>query len=73
MIDVEAQPNAVRVTVPTTGMTPQEISDFLSWLRVESAARRSRMSDDEAWKLSEEIKSGWWAANEHRFRAKEGA
>ena len=49
------------------GMTPGEINDFVSWLRVESVVRRSRLTPEAAWKLSEDIKSDWWQANERRL------
>jgi len=40
---------------------------FLDWLRVEATARRSHLTDDAAWKLSEDLKSSWWTQNKSRF------
>ena len=68
MIAVKAEKERLEVSIPTEGMTPEEISNFVSWLRVETVARRSKLTEDAAWNLSEEIKSDWWQANEHRFR-----
>ena len=62
----------LRVTIPTEGMTPSEVNDFVSWLRVESVVRRSRLTPEASWRLSEDNKSDWWQANERRFLA-EGA
>ena len=67
MIAVKAEAGRLQVTIPTEGMTPEEVNDFVAWLRVESVVRHSRLTPDAAWKLSEDIKSGWWAANERRF------
>jgi len=39
----------------------------VAWLRVESIARRSKLTDGAAWKLSEEIKADWWKQNSPRF------
>lgn len=72
MIAVRAEKGRLEVSIPTEGMSPEEVSDFVSWLRVESIARRSKLTPEEAWKLSEEIKSDWWQANEHRFRPQGG-
>ena len=72
MIAVKAENDRLQVTIPTAGMTPGEVNDFVSWLRVESVVRRSRLTPEVAWKLSEDIKSDWWQANEGRF-APEGA
>jgi hypothetical protein len=43
------------------------VNAFVNWLRVEAAARRSRLKESAAWKLSEEVKSDWWSRNESRF------
>ncbi|MBI5384341.1 MAG: hypothetical protein HZA90_06595 [Verrucomicrobia bacterium] len=67
MIAVKAEHDRLHVTIPTAGMTPEEVNDFVSRLRVESVVRRSRLTPDAAWKLSEDIKSGWWQENERRF------
>jgi hypothetical protein len=67
MIGVESNDREIRVNIPTDGMSPESVRAFLDWLRVEAAARRSRLTDDSAWKLSEDIKSEWWSKNESRF------
>jgi len=67
MIAVKAENGCLQVTIATEGMTPGEINDFVSWLRVESVVRRSRLTPEAAWKLSEDIKSDWWQANERRL------
>jgi hypothetical protein len=72
MIAVKAENGCLQVTIPTEGMTPGEVNDFVSWLRVESVVRRSRLTPEAAWELSEDIKSEWWQANNRRFTA-EGA
>ena len=67
MIAVKAENGCLQVTIPIEGMTPGEVNDFVSWLRVESVVRRSGLTPEAAWKLSEDIKSDWWQANEQRF------
>ena len=69
MIAVKAEKDHLEISIPTEGMSPEDVSDFVSWLRVESVVRRSKLTPDAAWKLSEEIKTGWWQANEQRFRS----
>jgi hypothetical protein len=72
MIGVTTENDQLLVTIPTQGLTPDEVNDFVAWLRVESIARRSRLTPEAAWKLSEDIKSDWWNTNEQRFAPKEG-
>jgi hypothetical protein len=72
MIAVKAENGRLQVTIPTEGLTPSEINDLVSWLRVETIARRSKLSPEGAWKLSEEIKAHWWQANQHLFTPQGG-
>ena len=67
MIDVKAENGLVRMTFPTEGMTADQVNDFVTWLRVEGIARRSKLTEKAAWELSEEIKAGWWEKNKQRF------
>ena len=67
MIAVRAEKDRLQVTIPTEGMTPEEVNDYVSWLRVETVARRSKLTPETAWQLSEDIKASWWQANEHSF------
>ena len=67
MIAVETNDHEIRVRIPTKGMPAEAVRAFLDWLRVEAAARRSRLTDDTAWKLSEDVKSSWWTQNKSRF------
>lgn len=67
VIAIKAEKDRVEVSIPTEGMTPEDVNDFISWLRVESVARRSQLTPQAARQLSEEIKSEWWQANQGRF------
>jgi len=67
MIDVKAENGVVQMTFPTGGMSPEQINDFVTWLRIESIARRSKLTEHTARELSAEIKAGWWEANKRRF------
>lgn len=67
MIDVKAGQGTVQITFPTDGMSPEQVNDFVTWLRVEAIARRSKLTASAAWQLSEEVKSGWWERNRERL------
>ena len=67
MIAVETSEHEIRVKIPTDGMSPEAVRAFFDWLRMEATARRSHLTAEGAWKLSEEIKSDWWAKNQSRF------
>lgn len=44
MIDVKADNGTVQITVPTDGMSAEQINDFVTWLRVEAITRRSKLT-----------------------------
>lgn len=67
MIEVQAEIGVIRLAIPTTGLSPEQVDDFVSWLRVEAVARRSKLLTQDAWRMSEQTKADWWARNQARF------
>ena len=67
MIDVKAENGVVHMSFPTEGMSPEQVDEFVTWLRVEAIARRSKLTEQAAWQFSEEIKADWWERNKQRF------
>ena len=71
MITVERTNSDVRVTIPNDAMSPNRLNALLDWLRLEEIAQRSRLTEEEADRIADEIKSEWWAANKDRFPSPE--
>ena len=46
---------------------PERLNSFLDWLRFESVAGRSALTEAEAGRLAEESKQSWWDANKERL------
>jgi hypothetical protein len=67
MITVETTEAGVRVTIPKDDVSPTRLNSFLDWLRLEAVARRSKLTEEEANRLAEEAKAGWWSVNKQRF------
>ena len=67
MIAIETTPAGIRVTIPTGEVDPGQLDEVLRWLRLESATRRSAMSEAEADAMAETGKAQWWAENKSRF------
>jgi hypothetical protein len=63
MVAIETGEHEIRVSIPTDGMSPEAVSALVRWLRVEFAARRSKLTDNVAWQISEDIKADWWSKN----------
>ena len=67
MITVERTDADVRVTIPKDAMPPEQLDAFLGWLRLEEIAQRSHLTEADADRIADDIKTEWWAANKDRF------
>lgn len=67
MITVETTETGVRVTIPRDEVPPDRLNSLLDWLRLEAVTRRSQLTEEQADRLADESKAGWWAANKQRF------
>ena len=67
MITVETTDASVRVTIPIREVPAGRLNWFVDSLRLEAIALQSQLKEGEAALLADEIKAGWWTANQHRF------
>ncbi len=67
MITVERTDTDVRVTIPKNAVPSGRLNAFLDWLRFEEIAQRSRLTEEEASRLGEEVKAGWWTTNKDKL------
>ena len=67
MITVETTAESTRLTIPKSDVPPDQLRPLLDWLRLEAAARRSQLTDAEADRLAEEMKTDWWTRNKAGF------
>ncbi|MBX7212302.1 MAG: hypothetical protein K1X78_28600 [Verrucomicrobiaceae bacterium] len=67
MITIESTDKEVRVSIPRDEMDPVRLEHLLRPLRLEAAVSGSRMTDEEADRMAEDMKAQWWAENQHRF------
>ena len=63
MIEVKTENGVVQITFPVNGLSPNEVNEFVTWLRTEGIARHSKLTEQDSWQLSEEIKANWWDKN----------
>ncbi len=57
MITVESADTDVRVTIPKDEVPADRPNSFLDWLRFEAIVRRSNLTEVDAGRLAEEIKT----------------
>ena len=67
MITIEATEKEIHVTIPRDQVDEQNLDTMLRWLELDGIARSSKMTAEEAMRLAEDSKAGWWEQNQHRF------
>ncbi|MCP5542320.1 MAG: hypothetical protein H7A49_00285 [Akkermansiaceae bacterium] len=67
MITIESTDKEIRVSIPRGEVDPVQLERMLRPFRLENALASSRMTDEEADRMAEEVKDRWWAENKHRF------
>jgi len=58
------------LSFPKDLISSKYISRFIERLEMEKIAQKSLLSEENAWRLSEEIKESWWNRNRDRFLKK---
>lgn len=66
-IETTRTKNKLMISVSTENMKTEEINELLSFFKMEFLARRSKLTEAEAVKISEEIKADWWKKNKSRI------
>jgi hypothetical protein len=68
IIETRKTQNHLLISIPTDEISAEEIEEFISSLKTEFILRKSKMSEDKAEMISEEIKSDWWKKNGSRIK-----
>ena len=67
MITVESTDTEIHVTIPRGAVDEVSLDAMLRWLEFDAIARTSKMTEAQADALADDVKTGWWKENQHRF------
>ncbi len=67
MIDITFEAEDVVLKFPKRLVSSSYLQDFLEKLRLEMLAMKSRMTEEQVWELSEDVKQQWWDKNKELF------
>ena len=67
MIAVESSEETIHIRIPRGEVRDEALDAWMDWLKLESIAEKSRLSEQEADAMAEESKAQWWQANRRRF------
>ncbi len=55
------------ISIPLKGLKTEEVDDLIALVKSSLIAQKSKISEDEANGISEEIKASWWEKNKARI------
>jgi hypothetical protein len=67
MITVEKTVQQIHITISKDAMPEEELNAFIDSLRLEEIAQRSRLSEQDADRIADDLKAQWWSQNIQRF------
>lgn len=67
METVQNSSSSFSVEIPNYLIESNLVQKFLRYLEFQEIVKDSQMNENEAWKLSEEIKQDWWDKNKDWF------
>ncbi len=67
MITIESTEDEVLVSIPRGEVDPVRLEQLLRPFLLEAALSGSRLRDEEAEAMAEEMKESWWRENRSRF------
>ena len=67
MVEIKYKKDKAIIEFPKEFATEEYVQDFLKRLRIEAIAQKSKITEEQIWELSEEIKQKWWEKNKGKF------
>ncbi len=73
MLAISNEQNNITISFSADELPAQDIEEIIEFFKVEFLARQSRLSDDTAMTIAEEMKTDWWKKHHERILSKAGA
>ena len=69
---IKYQEDNLVLTIPKSMMDDRQLRRIIELVEFLNLSEKNKMSTEEAWALSEEVKENWWAENGEKVLAKLG-
>jgi len=70
MVQITFQDNDAILKFPKQLVSSEYVQEFLERLRMEAIAEKSRLTEEQAWELSEEMKAEWWSSHKALIKSR---
>lgn len=67
LIEVTRDDKRLNVSIPIEDMKKEEIEEILDYLYFRTILRKSKMTQEQANELADEVTASWWEANKSRI------
>ena len=67
MVEITFKDDEAIVKFPKQLVASGYVQEFLDRLRLEAIVEKSKLTEEQAWELSEEMKQEWWEKNKEKF------
>ncbi|MBN2541887.1 hypothetical protein JXI42_03395 [bacterium] len=67
MVEIVFEKDLAVLKFPKQLVASEYVQQFLERLRLEAIIEKSKMTEKQAWELSEQIKEEWWQNNRDKF------
>ncbi|NIS38001.1 hypothetical protein GWN91_02220 [Candidatus Saccharibacteria bacterium] len=72
MIDISKKGDVFTIKFTRNDVSDEFIDKLLTKFKLEELLKKSRLTEKQAWELSEEIKENWWRQNKDWILKKAG-
>ena len=73
MLAISNEQNNITISFSANELPAQDIEEIIEFFKREFLARQSRLSDETAMGIAEEMKTEWWKKHQTRILSKAGA
>jgi len=67
MVDIKFEKDEAILKFPKQLISADYVQQFLERLRLEAIVEKSKLTDEQAWDLSEQLKREWWEKNKDKL------
>jgi hypothetical protein len=67
MIEIQRENDLFTISFLKSDIAGEFLESLLKKLEIERLLAKNRMTEEQAWELSEEIKENWWKDNQERI------
>jgi ribosomal protein S13 len=70
MVSIKFENQEAVIRFPEKLISEDYVQAFIEQLHIEEIARKSQLTDEQVWEMTEQIQQEWWEKNKQKFTDK---